>query len=311
MIRKTYYKTKTMELRQLKYFVAVAEELHFSKAAEKLFISQSALSQQIQLLEQEIGVALFNKNKRKQLRKVELNEAGEVFLLDAKKILKLSNQALENVRKIGFQQENTIRLGVYKMLLRERIMEIITLFSEKLPELEVKIIELPTFLHVQQALIDETIDIGLTLSPLQYENLAAKNTQHGYLNLIMADKNPLAHQTYLNLSDLKNEKWIEIDKSLHPIYSKIEELCKEAGFSREPHIVQEVSSLELLCSLVAFGTGIAFIPSLYHIENFQGIIVKPLFNEANTSWENVEINHLLAYKNDNISSLVKKLLRLF
>jgi DNA-binding transcriptional LysR family regulator len=298
-----------MELRQLKYFVAIAEELHFGNAAKKLFVSQPALSQQIQLLENEIGIELFARIKRKKLRKVELTEAGQSFLIDAKKVLQLSQKAIENARRIGLQQE-IIRLGVYKMLLKERIIEVITLLSRHFPAIEVKIIELPTFLSVQDALVEEIIDLGLTLLPLKHAELAAKTTQQGHLVVIMSEKHSLVNESFLKLSSLKKEKWVEISKPLHPVYDDIENACRQAGFSRIPNIVQEVSSLELLCSLVGLGIGIAFVPSLFNLTHIQGIVVKDVVNEDNSPFHGIEINHSLAYKNDKISPLIGALVGL-
>jgi DNA-binding transcriptional LysR family regulator len=298
-----------MELRQLKYFVTIAEELHFNRAAEKLFVSQPALSQQIQLLENEIGVELFEKIKRKKLRKVELTKAGEAFLMDAKKILQLSQKAIENARRIGLQQK-TIRLGVYKMLLKERIIEVITLFSINFPDTEIKIIELPTFVSVQDALVEETVDVGLTLLPLRYEELTAKTTQQGHLVVILSEKHPLANQEYIKLSALKNEKWVEISKTLHPVYDEIEKACLQAGFSRIPNIVQEVSSLELLCSLVSLGIGIAFIPSLFNLNHVEGIVVKTVINDDNSPFVEIEINHSIAFKKGNNSLLINGVLEI-
>ena len=298
-----------MEQRQLKYFVTIAEELHYNHAAEKLFVSQPALSQQIQLLEDEIGVELFVKIKRKKLRKVELTKAGEAFLTDAKKILQLSQKAIENARKIGLQQE-IIRLGVYKMLLKERIIEVITLFSSSFPAIEIKIIELPTFVSVQDALMEETIDLGLTLMPLRYAELSAKTTQQGHLVVILSAKHSLANENFIKLSALKNEKWVEINKSLHPVYDDIENACRESGFSRIPNIVQEVSSLELLCSLVGLGIGIAFIPSLFNVNHIAGIVLKNVINDDDSPFNDVEINHSIAFKTTNSSTLIGALVGL-
>ena len=298
-----------MEQRQLKYFVTIAEELHYNHAAEKLFVSQPALSQQIQLLEDEIGVELFVKIKRKKLRKVELTKAGEAFLTDAKKILQLSQKAIENARKIGLQQE-IIRLGVYKMLLKERIIEVITLFSSSFPAIEIKIIELPTFVSVQDALMEETIDLGLTLMPLRYAELSAKTTQQGHLVVILSTKHSLANEIFIKLSALKNEKWVEINKSLHPVYDDIENACRESGFSRIPNIVQEVSSLELLCSLVGLGIGIAFIPSLFNVNHIAGIVLKNVINDDDSPFNDVEINHSIAFKTTNSSTLIGALVGL-
>lgn len=298
-----------MELRQLKYFVTIAEELHFNHAAEKLFVSQPALSQQIQLLENEIGIDLFVKIKRKKLRKVELTKAGDAFLIDAKKILQLSQKAIENARKIGLQQE-IIRLGVYKMLLKERIIEVITSLSNNFPDTEMKIIELPTFVSVQDALMEETIDLGLTLLPLRHAELTAKTTQQGHLVIIISEKHPLANEEFVKLSALKNEKWVEISKSLHPVYDEIEKACLQAGFSRIPNIVQEVSSLELLCSLVSLGIGIAFIPSLFNLNHIEGIVVKSVLNDDDSPFDEIEINHSIAFKTGKDSLLINAILAL-
>ena len=298
-----------MEFRQLKYFVAIAEELHFGNAANKLFVSQSALSQQIQLLENEIGIELFVRIKRKQQRKVELTEAGITFLFDAKKILQLSQKAVENARRIGLHQE-IIRLGVYKMLLKERIIEVISLFSKYFPTVEMKIVELPTYQSVQDALIEETIDLGLTLLPLSHELLTAKTTQQGYLKVIMSINHPLAKQDFLKLSDLKKEKWVEISKPLHPFYEDIENACQQAGFNRIPNIIQEVSSLELLCSLVSLGIGIAFVPSLFNLSHIERIMVKNVLKDEDSLFERIKINHAVAYKNDSISPLIEAFMRL-
>ncbi len=293
-----------MELRQLKYFVAIAEELHFGNAANKLSVSQSALSQQIQLLENEIGIELFTRIKRKQQRKVELTEAGNAFLIDSRKILQLSQKAVENARRIGLHQE-TIRLGVYKMLLKERIIEVISLFSKHFPSVEMKIIELPTYQSVQDGLMEETIDLGLTLLPLINDLLTAKTTQQGHLKVIMFINHPMAKQEFLKLSDFQHEKWVEISKSLHPFYDEIESACQQAGFNRIPNIIQEVSSLELLCSLVSLGIGIAFIPSLFNLSHIEGIVVKNVVNDDDSLFEEIKINHAIAYKNSQISPLIE------
>lgn len=292
-----------MELRQLKYFVAIAEELHFGNAANKLSVSQSALSQQIQLLENEIGIELFIRIKRKQQRKVELTEAGNSFLIDSRKILQLSQKAVENARRIGLHQE-IIRLGVYKMLLKERIIEVISLFSKHFPTVEMKIVELPTYQSVQDGLMEETIDLGLTLLPLFNDSLTAKTTQQGHLKVIMSVNHPMVKQEFLKLSDFQHEKWVEINKSLHPFYDEIESACQEAGFNRIPNIIQEVSSLELLCSLVSLGIGIAFVPSLFNLSHIEGILVKNVVND-DSLFEKIKINHAVAYKNSQISPLIE------
>jgi DNA-binding transcriptional LysR family regulator len=196
------------------------------------------------------------------------------------------------------------------MLLKERIIEVITMFSSNFPDTEIKIIELPTFVSVQDALMEETIDLGLTLLPLRHAELTAKTTQQGHLVVIISEKHPLANEEFIKLSALKNEKWVEINKSLHPVYDEIEKACLQAGFSRIPNIVQEVSSLELLCSLVSLGIGIAFIPSLFNLNHIEGIVVKNVVNDDNSPFDEIEINHSIAFKKGNNLGLINAILAL-
>ena len=117
-----------MELRQLRYFVEVAEKLHFGRAAEQLFISQPALSQQIRLLEESLGVELLDTTARKNYRKVKLTPAGKYFLAEAKKLLLQAGKLEQAIRQMP-RHGQVLRLGVYKALLKERIVEFMEEFS--------------------------------------------------------------------------------------------------------------------------------------------------------------------------------------
>ena len=273
-------------------------------AAKKLFVSQPALSQQIQNLENELGVELFERATRTHLRKVALTEAGATFLTDAKRILQLSQKAIETARKIGLHKQ-IVNLGVYKALLRERIVEIMTLFTTHFKEVEIKIIEFDTYLAVQHGLEEETIDLGMTLLPLKIPNLVSKTLKRGNLSVILSSKHPLANEPVLTLAMLKDEKWIEINRTLHPVYDQIESFFKQMGASRQ--IVQEVSSLDLLISLVNLERGVAFVPTLFDLSHEPNIVSKkldePLFNH-------IEINHVLAFRANNSDPLIKAFLLL-
>lgn len=270
-----------MELRQLKYFVAVAEELQFLSASRKLLVSQPALSQQIKLLEQELGVDLFVKVQRQIYRKVALTQEGEAFLKDAQKILQLCEKAKNNVKSRVFSKK-TLKLGTYRMLIGQRIIDTLALFSKNFPDLDIEILELPTFLNVQEALLDETIDFGISVLPLHYKELDSILLKKSELSLILPRNHPLAKQEKITLEQLRQERWIEITASFHPIFEEVEKLCINAGFNRRPNIVQEVSSLEIMAQLVAMGKGIAFIPSFFDISSIPNIVNIPLDNIAIT-----------------------------
>jgi DNA-binding transcriptional LysR family regulator len=297
-----------MEFKQLKYFIGVAEALHFSNAAKKLYVSQSALSQQILLLENEIGTALFEREKRAKQRKVELTEAGSVFLIEAKKIVQLSEKAIETARRIGLHQE-TVRFGIFKTSLKQRL-DLITLFTQNFPNIDLKIVELGTYGDVQKALIEGQIDIGFTFLPIKNNGLSSKIYQKGSLYLILPQGHPAVKKTFLTLKDLKNEKWIEIDKSTNPILDRIELACQAAGFNRELSIVQVVTGLELMYSLVSLGIGIAFGPSFLDLTKEPNLVLKPLFNDDETPFNAIEVSLALAYKTDNASPLILALMGL-
>jgi DNA-binding transcriptional LysR family regulator len=261
------------------------------------------------LLEDELGVELFARIKRKQQRKVELTESGDAFLVDARKMLELAQKAVENVRRIGLQQR-VVRLGVYKTLLRDGIIDMLKLFAEHFPDVEIKLIEMPTFEHVQDALMSETIDLGLTHTPIKHAELSAKKIKIGYFQVLLPQNHPLATAETLTFADLKNEKWIDISEPFNSASAEIETHCKEAGFSRAARIVQEVSSLELLGSLVGLGMGVALVPSLMHLENGSNIVAKPLVNPDGSPFVDIEINQAIAYKSDSVAPLTKALVGL-
>jgi DNA-binding transcriptional LysR family regulator len=266
-----------MELRQLKYFVAVAEELQFSSASRKLLVSQPALSQQIKLLETELGVDLFIKVQRQIYRKVALTQEGEAFLKDAQKILQLCDKAKMQIQSRAFSKK-TLKLGTYRLLVEQRILDTLALFSDNFPDLDVQIVELPTFLNIQEALLDETIDFGISVLPLHYKELDSILLKKSELSVILPKNHVLAQQNKLTLEQLHQERWIEINASFHPIFEEVEKLCIKAGFNRRPNIVQEVSSLEIMAQFVGMGKGIAFVPSFFDTSTIANIVNKPLDN---------------------------------
>lgn len=251
-----------MELRQLRYFITVADETQFVAASRKLLISQPALSQQIKLLEQELGIDLFIKAKRHIYRKVELTQEGALFLKDAKQIIALADKAKQDVMNRTASRQR-IKLGIYRLLIWHRVTDTLDLISKTLPELDIEIVELPTFINVQEALLNEEIDFGISVLPLRYKELDYIELKKSKLNVILPASHPLALKKTLFLKDFKQEKWIEITTSLHPVFEEIELLCKAAGFTRKKQIVQEVSSLEVLAQLVSKGKGLAFVPTFF------------------------------------------------
>jgi DNA-binding transcriptional LysR family regulator len=281
-----------MELRQLRYFIGVAEELHYGKAAEKLYISASALSQQIHLLENEIGVELFYRSKRVSQRKVELTDAGIKMLTEAKRIIELCDRTIEDIRRIGLHN-NSVRMGLYQMLASARSNRILNLFSSQMPDLHIEIIEYPTYSSIQEALMVEEIDLGVTQLPIRYPELMSRPLGPERLSLLVSASHPFAQKEYVTMSMMRDEKWVVIHKTIHPYYDSNEELCRRYGFSREPNIVQKVYSLDSLFSLVSIGKGIALVPSAQDISQEPNIIKKPIMNEDGSPMEDFGIEYCM------------------
>lgn len=295
-----------MELRQLKYFVGVADELHFGNAARKLFISQPALSQQVKLLESELGVELFVKLKRTQSHKVELTPAGKAFLADAKRILQLTDKAVRSVRQVGANQK-VVTLGVFKLILPGRVMGILELFSTHFPSVEIKLVELPNPSQVQISTSNDEIDLGLCVLPLVCEGLTASQYTEADYTILMNRSNSLVAKKVVTLAELKNEKWIDHGPEAGLFYSQLEEVCRNAGFHRESNIVQYVPSFDLLKSMVRKGKGIAFIPASLDLEQEPNLVSMPIVNADGTPFKDIVIRHVLVHKSEHSSPLVQAL----
>ncbi|MBJ6145943.1 LysR substrate-binding domain-containing protein [Hymenobacter sp. BT559] len=264
-----------MEFRQLRYFTAVATELHFGRAAEKLCVSQPALSQQIQLLEKELQVALFDQHQRQRQRRVVLTEAGVVFLAEAQRLLQQHQEAIEAVRRVGAQSQ-VLDLGYYQLLRPERLAGIMQCFAQHCPEVQFHLHEFPNYQAVQHALAAGRIAVGLTMLPLLHPGLTARPFGQGELAVALPATHPLAAAEAVLLEQLAHEKWVEISRHLHPVYDEIEQLCQRAGFSRQGAIVQEASSLELLGHFVGLSIGVAFVPSFFDMGTLAGVVTRPL-----------------------------------
>lgn len=291
-----------MEFKQLRYFVAVAEALHFSNAAKQVYVSQSALSQQIRLLENEIGTDLFHRGKRLKERRVVLTEAGTVFLIEAKKILQMSTKAVETARRIGLHKRE-IRFGIFRTFLKERL-ELIELFTANFPDVDLKIVELNLHWDVQEALSEERIDIGFTFSPVIKDELAFQAYRKTSLSLVLPNSHRLASEESVYLADLKDEKWIEVGNPINPVLDQIESACEKAGFSRENSIVQMVNNLDLMFSLVSLGIGIAFVPAFIKTDPSSNLVMKPILNSDGSPFSEIEASIGIAYKDKTTNPLI-------
>ena len=264
-----------MELRHLRYFIAVAEELHFGKAAERLHIAQPPLSQQIQQLEAYLGVKLFH---RKTKRQIQLTEAGKVFLQEAYQLLVQLETAVALTQRIGRGQTGQLRMGFTSLAIYNLLPSILRQFREQFPEVELVLLELTTS-QQEQALKDSLIHVGFAHPPLEDGTISYKCIHRESLVVALSSTHSLAQQEYISVLSLLHEPLIVFPRYLAPgLYDRIMSLFEQRNF--KPNITQEAIQMQTIIGLVSAGMGVAITPST--LENLQrfGVAYRPILEEV-------------------------------
>jgi DNA-binding transcriptional LysR family regulator len=276
-----------MELRHLRYFVTIAEEMNFGRAAKRLHISQPPLSQQIQDLEREIGVQLFDRSRRR----IELTAGGEVFLAEAYRILAQVEQAVYLAQKAKSGQSGTLSIAFTGAAISGILPEILQVYQERFPEVELKLQEM-ALSEQSEALYTGQIEVSFALSPeaVVDENIVHEKLAECKMVVVLPEKHPLAQAEKVSLAQLAGEKWLWFPRRLNPTYhDRNLRMCEQAGFT--PNIVQETTQPHLTFSLVAAGIGVALTSAWTQNLERHGVVYKPLLEE---SWP-VEL-HILWHK---------------
>jgi DNA-binding transcriptional LysR family regulator len=247
-----------IELRHLRYFVAVAEDLHFGKAANRLGISQPPLSQQILALEREIGARLFERSNRR----VELTNAGKVFLKEASEILERVDSAAALAERIHRGQLGEVKIGFFGSApFVEGFQRLIFDFRGQHPNVNLVLQEMPTYQQVD-AILDNRLDLGF-VRPLHPKpaSLQTVEISRERLTAVMRFDHPLASKgSELSVLDLASEPLVLYARSIGTgLYQKVVDLCRDAGFA--PSVAQEANETPTMMGLVAAGIGISILPS--------------------------------------------------
>lgn len=259
-----------MELRRLRYFVAVAEEESFTRAARKLRMAQPPLSNQVKQLEEELGILLFKRSSRG----VEMTEAGELLLEEAQRILMQVEQTVRVVRRVGCGEVGRLTLGFVPSSSNEVLPPILDTFRERFPGVELFLREMRPDLIVQR-LRDRQIDVGFLYLPLEDASLHIECISREPLVLALPETHPLASESQIELRALAEEPFILPARyRLMPgLYAQVTEVCRQAGFT--PNAVQkDVWLMQTIVGLVAGGTGVALVPA--SLQNFRrkGVVYK-------------------------------------
>jgi DNA-binding transcriptional LysR family regulator len=259
-----------MELRHLRYFVAVAEELHFGHAAQKLGMAQPPLSQQIRRLELEIGVQLLQRTKRR----VQLTEAGRSFLEGAREALSQVDHAVEVAQRASRGEVGKLAIGFLGAAASSLLPSILVAFRRRYPDVELKLHELKTS-ELIAALRDRQVQVGLVRLPVYDELLAVEPILREELVVALPERHALASRARISLRDLAQEAFLMPPRELAPsFHEQVLNLCHQAGFA--PKLGAEASQLQTIINLVAAGMGVTLVAESVRNLAGRGVVFKRL-----------------------------------
>ena len=286
-----------MELRQIRYFLALAEELNFSRAAQRLHIAQPPLSRQIRELEEEIGAKLFHRTKRQ----VQLTAAGKLFMTKAYEILDQVEQARIRTRMTSTGMEGEIRIGftgaVHDMIptLQE--------FRKRFPKVIISLKHMNSAEQIE-ALLENKLDIGVVGIPVKNNQLEVFPLPKVHFMAVLPDNHPLVKRESLYLRDLKDETFIIIPRSSgHIYYDMVMGIFQQAGLMSNFTI--QAHDLQTALALVASGMGVTLAPSL--LQTYSGVIKRKLQDvdqvlQASLVWRKDNHSQIL----DNLVAMAPK-----
>ena len=243
-----------MELRHLRYFRAVAEELHFGRAAARLHIAQPPLSQQIRQLERELGVALLTRTTRS----VELTAAGTAYLQRVIKILDGVDDAGDQARRLADGAEGHLTIGCVGSATYSLLPRLVLALRETLPGVDVSVRGEMLAPAQVSALLTGEIDLALLRPPVHQDGIDTEILRRDRLWAAVPAGHRLATQPDVHIEDLRDEEFIAHASGLSVMHSVLNAVCADAGFV--PRVRHEVSETSTLVTLVAAGLGVAIVP---------------------------------------------------
>jgi DNA-binding transcriptional LysR family regulator len=282
-----------MELRHLRYAVAIAEELNFGRAAERLHISQPPLSMQIRSLEEELGIKLFHRTKRQ----VQLTEAGRLFISEARFILAHAEHAAKLAERVLQGEMGRLTVAYVTPPETRYNIEVMRRFLKRYPKIHV-VVRCMTTVDQVKALHDGRIDIGL-VEPIDDPALVTEPIFRQELMIAMPQKHKLAARQRVPLGALVDEPHILVARDAAPdLHDTVIAASKNAGFNLK--VVHEADSLRTAAFLVAAGAGLTFLPEVFHQRHRKDIVLRPL----QPALPNAAVVFMSAYLRQTTSELI-------
>ncbi|MCI2810359.1 MULTISPECIES: LysR family transcriptional regulator [Alcaligenaceae] len=285
-----------MELRHLRCFIALAEELHFTRAAERLHIEQSPLSRSIKELEDELGVVLFDRNRRGTL----LTSAGTTFLQDVRRIFIILEQARDNVTAVAAGFRGSIRIAISDGAVGPQLSEFLALCRKEDPDVEIRMSEMPLAEQLR-GLRSGDVAIGFAHTADVGGDIIAEPVWREPLVLIVPARHPLLVYRDVPLHELKHYPLVLCDPQMCEGYSReLERLLRPLEV--EPNVVEHVSSLDMMLTLVSAGYGIGFTTSTrFGLCRRSEVVIRPLAGDSA-----VMTTYLLRHANTDLSALLDR-----
>jgi DNA-binding transcriptional LysR family regulator len=280
-----------MELRHLRYFLAVAEELHFGRAAARIHIAQPPLSQQIQQLEKEIGVKLFARTKRS----VRLTEAGRVFRRDVYSVFELLEKGVLKAKAADRGETGRLSIGFIGSATYEVLPAVLRAFRDRYPEVELDLQEIEST-EQNQALLDRRINISFARFPRPNPELVFEAICSERLIVALPIRHPLNSGSEVTLVELAREPFILFPHQPSAHASHTLQFFANAGCT--PSIVQTVGAMHTALGLVAADIGVTIVPSSMRSMLREGIEFRELAPPAPL------LEMVIGYRADDTSSLL-------
>lgn len=287
-----------MEFRHLRYFIVVAEELNFTRAAERLHIAQPPLSQQIQALEAELKVQLFERKKRP----LQLTAAGQVLLTEARLVFAAVERAIISTKRANRGEIGRLVVGANSSIANSILPDILRVFRSRFGDVELVLRELTSKQQIQE-LRSRQIDVGFDRLPNENENdpdLSFLPILQESLVIALPEQHPLTDQLQIPLKALADEPFVLPPPDLVPSYDQIISLCQQVGFT--PKVVQQATWMITVLSLVAGGLGVALLPA-----NAQNLVRKGVVYRE-IQGENLTRQLAVIWRRDDSSVILREFL---
>ncbi|WNB88834.1 LysR substrate-binding domain-containing protein [Glutamicibacter protophormiae] len=285
-----------MELRQLRYFIAVAEERHFGRAAQRLGMAQPPLSQQIRQLEDQLGVTLLERTTRR----VDLTPAGQELLERGRAVLAEIATLEADVHRIGAGTTGVLRLGCCGAATYASMPRVLRGVAERLPGVALTVQGEMSDAAVESGLRERTLDLGLLHPPVATPGIEHRVVGRERLVVAVPQGSPLVSGRGLAVGDLREQLFVGHPAG-SPVQRVVDELCRGGGF--QPRVAQSTPEISAMLSLVAAGQGVAVVPEQVRALRLDGVVYEDLADAAGPDL-------VLAWRGEDRSAVLRGVLEL-